>query len=100
MFSTLKLGRFGSYCLVLHAIHTATSRVENSAQVLFCQLKCAHPRLNIALGREALLKGRISTVDLHVLTGLDHLLFKLNLVYLFYKITHLNEEVNRTDPSP
>jgi hypothetical protein len=33
--------------------------------------------------REALLKGRISTVDLLVLTSLDQLLFKLKLYFSF-----------------
>jgi hypothetical protein len=43
----------------------------------------------------------ISTVDLLVLTSLDHLLFIVKLYFfLFYKTTYLNEEVNRTEPSP
>jgi len=45
--------------------------------------------------------GRIGTVDLHELTSLDQLLFKLKLyISFFYKTTYLNEEVNRTKPSP
>ncbi len=44
--------------------------------------------------------GRISTVDLLVLTSLNELLFKLKLNFLFYKATYLNEEVNCTEPSP
>jgi hypothetical protein len=34
--------------------------------------------------REALLRGRISTVDLLVLTSLDHVLFKLKLHFSFF----------------
>jgi hypothetical protein len=42
----------------------------------------------------------ISAVDLLVSTGLDQLLYNLKLFFPFYKTTYLNEEVNRTDPSP
>jgi hypothetical protein len=39
-------------------------------------------------------------VDLIVLTSLDHLLFKLKLLFtFFYKTTNLNEEVNCAEPS-
>jgi hypothetical protein len=49
--------------------------------------------------RETLSKGRrLSTVDLLVLTGLDHLLFLMKIVFTFlYKIRYLNEEVNRIE---
>jgi hypothetical protein len=44
--------------------------------------------------------GRLSTVDLIVLTSLDQLLFILKLYFsIFAKKTYLNEEVNRTEPS-
>ena len=51
--------------------------------------------------RETLSKGRrLSTVDLLVLTGLDHLLFLMKIVFTFlYKIRYLNEEVNRIESS-
>ncbi len=49
--------------------------------------------------RDALLKGSISTVDLLVLTSLDKLLFKLKLIFPFFKTTYLNEEVNFTESS-
>jgi hypothetical protein len=40
-------------------------------------------------------------VDPRVLTSLGQLIFKLKLCFfLFYKTTYLNEEDNRTDPSP
>jgi hypothetical protein len=39
--------------------------------------------------------GRLSTVDLLVLTSLDQLLYYLP----FYKTNNLNEEVNCTEPS-
>ncbi len=44
------------------------------------------------------LRGRLSTVDLLVLTCLDQLLFILKI--LFNKTSYLYEEVNRTEPSP
>ncbi len=49
--------------------------------------------------RETLSKGRrLSTVDLLVLTGLDHLLLLMKIVSRFYyKIRYLNEEVNRIE---
>jgi hypothetical protein len=51
--------------------------------------------------REALLKGRISTVDLLVLTGSDQLIFMLKLYFFFfYKTTYLNEKVNLSQTSP
>ncbi len=40
----------------------------------------------------------MSTVNLLVLIRLDNLL--LRLFFLFYKTSYLNEEVNRTLPSP
>ncbi len=51
--------------------------------------------------REALLRGRISTIDLLVLTNLDQLLSILKLYFSVF--THqpiFNEEVNCTEPSP
>ncbi len=46
-------------------------------------------------------KGRISTVDLLLLTSSDRLLTILNLYFsIFYRTTFLNKEVNRTEPSP
>ncbi len=51
--------------------------------------------------REPLLKGgQTTTVCLRALTRLDQLLFKLKLYICFYKKIYLNEEVNRTEPSP
>ncbi len=41
--------------------------------------------------------GRLSTVDLLVLTNLDQLLLILQTLFNFYTTTHLNEEVNRTE---
>jgi hypothetical protein len=35
-----------------------------------------------------------------VLTGLDQLILKQQTLLFFYKTTYLNEEVNRTEPSP
>ncbi len=46
--------------------------------------------------REPLLKGRLSTIDLPVLTSLDQLFFNENVIYLFYKTGYLNEEVKCT----
>ena len=52
------------------------------------------------LSRESLLKG-ISTIDLLVLASLDQLLSLLKMyIFLSYKTSYLNEEVNRTGPSP
>jgi len=45
-------------------------------------------------------RGRLSTVDLLVLTSLDKLLFILKYYFPFYKTSYLNEEVNCTEPSP
>ncbi len=53
-----------------------------------------------SLGREPLLKGRISTIDLLVLTSLDQLLLKLQALLTFYETRYLNEEVNCAEPSP
>ncbi len=46
--------------------------------------------------REALLKGCLSTVDLLVLTLFRSAPF---YIYLFYKTSYFNEEVNCTEPS-
>ncbi len=37
-----KLGRFASLAAQVHSTHAATSRVENSAQILSCLLKFVH----------------------------------------------------------
>jgi hypothetical protein len=48
--------------------------------------------------RESIQKGK--TPDL-VLTSSDQLLFTLKIsFFLFYKMSYLNEEVNRKKPSP
>ncbi len=52
------------------------------------------------LAREVLLKGRLSTVDLRVLTCLNSYFLNWNYYLLFYKTSCLNEEVNCTKPSP
>ncbi len=44
-------------------------------------------------------RGRLSTVDLLLLTGLDRLLFLVKMVYLHYKTSYFNEEVTCTEPS-
>jgi hypothetical protein len=55
----------------------------------------------IFIAGKAYLRGRISTVDLLVLTSLDEVLFNLKLYFPFFtKTTYLNEEVNCTDPFP
>jgi hypothetical protein len=42
---------------------------------------------------------QISMVDLHFITSIDQLLFKLKLYFpFFYKTTYLNEEVTCTEP--
>ncbi len=46
------------------------------------------------------LRGRLSTVDLLVLTSLVQHLFILKVLRTFYKTTYLNEEVNCTEPPP
>jgi hypothetical protein len=64
-----------------------------SFTIVHNQLEC--------LSREVLLKGRLSTVDLLVLTSFDQLLFILKILFnLFSKISYLNEEANSTEPSP
>jgi hypothetical protein len=55
--------------------------------------------LGQVLYREYFLKGRFSTVDLHVPNSKDQLLFISKLYVPFYKTNCLNEEVNRTVPS-
>jgi hypothetical protein len=49
---------------------------------------------------KGLLETGLSTVDLPVLTSLDQLLLVLKTQYTFYTTSYLNEEVNRTEPSP
>ncbi len=44
-------------------------------------------------------KGRLSTVDLFVLTSLDQLHLTLQTLFTFHKTSYLNEEVNHTGPS-
>ncbi len=47
------------------------------------------------------MKGRISTVNLLVLISYDQrLLILKKVVFVFYKSSCLNEEVNCTEPSP
>ncbi len=52
--------------------------------------------------KEPLLKGRLSTLHLLVLTSLNQLIYTLNAVnitYLCYKTSYPHEEVNSTEPS-
>jgi hypothetical protein len=51
-------------------------------------------------GEESLPKGRISTVDLLVLTSLNNkATFDNAIFFLFFITSCLNEEVNCTEPS-
>ncbi len=45
-------------------------------------------------------RGRLNTVDLLVLTSLEHLLLIVKILLSFYKTSYHNEEVNCTEPSP
>jgi hypothetical protein len=45
-------------------------------------------------------RGRLSTVDLLVLTSLDQLLFYWKYLTFFQKTSYPNQEVNGTEPSP
>jgi hypothetical protein len=57
------------------------------------------PSLMVCTG-ESYYRGRISTVDLLVLTYLDQLLLILKVyIYFFYKTSNINEEVDCTEPS-
>ena len=48
-----------------------------------------------------ILKGRLSTMDLRVLTSIYKLLLILQTLFtFFYKTSYLNEEVNRNEPFP
>jgi len=50
--------------------------------------------------REPLLKGKLSTVDLLALTGLDLMLLIFATLFTFFpKTSYLNQEVNCTEPS-
>jgi hypothetical protein len=46
------------------------------------------------------LRGRLSKIELRVLTSLEQLFFKIeNIIYPFFKKNYPNEVVNRTEPS-
>ncbi len=44
-------------------------------------------------------RGRVITVDLLVLSSVDQLLLKMQILTTFYNTSYLNVEVNRTEPS-
>jgi hypothetical protein len=44
--------------------------------------------------------GKLSSVDLLVLTSSVQLLSKLKIVFTYFKTSYLNEEVSCTEPSP
>ncbi len=50
--------------------------------------------------REPLLKRKASTADLLGLTSSDQLLLKLQTLFNYYKRSHNNKEVERTEHSP
>jgi hypothetical protein len=53
------------------------------------------------VGREALMKGKLSTVNLLLLASFDLQLFYVeNNIYLLSKTRYLTEEVNGTEPNP
>jgi hypothetical protein len=71
--------------------------ILNAYDMCICTYECRA----VFLIWEVLSRGRLSMVDLLVLTSLDQLLFKIeNIIKLFYKTSCLNEEVNCTEPFP
>ena len=44
--------------------------------------------------------GRLSAIDLLVLTSLEELLLILQTLFTFYETSYLNEEVNYAEPFP
>jgi hypothetical protein len=69
-------------------------RSEHNLKILpFGTSECTHP------GKPHW-RERISTDDLLVLTSLEKTAFLTETIFPFYKTTYLNEEVNRTEPSP
>jgi hypothetical protein len=53
------------------------------------------------MSQRILIEGTISTIDLLVLTCLDPAAFLIVIIiYLCYKTSYLNEEVNCAEPSP
>ncbi len=75
--------------LIKFDINAASSRVENSAQVLPCQLKFVHGQSYKLVLLSSLEPGNTywkgSTVYLLVLTRIDKLFFKENFIYIFTK---------------
>ncbi len=67
--------------------------------IFFAIYEWPHVSLSDTQSREALLNGD-STVDLLVLNSLDQFHFIEKIIYLFCKMSYLNEEVNCTEPSP
>jgi hypothetical protein len=45
-------------------------------------------------------RGRLSTVELLVLTSFSAHFYIENIIFLFTKTSYLNEEVNCTEPAP
>jgi hypothetical protein len=59
------------------------------------------PKMMLLLVREASLKGRPSTVDLLAITRLHLLVSHIKyIIYLCYRTSYLNVEVNCIKPSP
>jgi hypothetical protein len=54
----------------------------------------------VCVTREPLLQGRLSIVDLLVLTSFYQVILTTQMLFTFYKTSYLNKEVNRTEPSP
>ncbi len=61
------------------------------------QLYWAFPYARVPCTRKVLLKEMAQYDDHLVLTSLDQLLFIENVIYLFYKISYIKEEVNCTE---
>ena len=74
----LEVDHFPNIVLPLSLMRKPASRVENSAQVLSCQLKFAW-----SIQGTLTEGGRLSAVDLLVITTLDQLNFILKILFIF-----------------
>ncbi len=77
-------------CKLYTSTHT---HIHTYVCVYMCVRACVFVQGSLTTG------GRLSTVYLLVLTGLDPFFFIDSIVYLFCKTRYLNEEVYCTDPS-
>ncbi len=92
----------GCKLFMVYNFYTTGNRSSHNIGVLAERVKSMiyDPGLTKVGAGNSYWKGRISTIDLLVLTSSHQLILYCNIVFLLHKTSYLNGEVNATEPYP